>query len=487
MQTTTDPLARHTAHMDRMRKQPKLPQQPMYQGHQTKFKALQLVGDKLRAVTIIEQADQDFVANATPWELRFSTLTPQRDRLRATPVVDLNYMVVGHVVRVYNSQLSIPEKAVPDLSLLQDDGIPVYVDTNDMEGWRPLHTSNEMVYTVLVAIDGEVLNVIESSSAGYVEAVDCWLLDAVSVGGAVASIGKAAISRTVASLSRRAVEHGTRKTLTGRTVKRARELLSRATARVARGRTYIRATGMPPAHFKAMQDAASETRLIAVVRNTNVKCIPLIERGCPAKPLSIKANTSSVTGVVTGKTKQEFEIAIREGYYVVDVDGVARRTVVKGGKIQVEEQPLTGAFWKVEPGQFIHGGPPPKPLTGDYDLMGVFPTKSMGSNVSLRASNGNMVSDISGVYETQFRNVINSKKKLDRMRAMHGAQDQFAGFRGGATAFFPDGTVKYMDTAADVEAFYKSIGRQTAKGSYNSNTNSMSAPFDELAARRNGR
>mgnify|MGYP007079510472 FL=1 len=79
------------AHMDRMRKQqPKPPKRPMYQADQSKFKALQVVGDKLRAVTIIEQADQDFVAHATPWELRFSTLTPEPERLRATPVVDLN-------------------------------------------------------------------------------------------------------------------------------------------------------------------------------------------------------------------------------------------------------------------------------------------------------------------------------------------------------------------------------------------------------------
>jgi len=51
-------------------------------------------------------------------------------------------------------------------------------------------------------------------------------------------------------------------------------------------------------------------------------------------------------------------------------------------------------------------------------------------------------------------------------RVLHGAQDQYAGFRKGATAFFPDGTVVYMDTEEEVKAFYDAVGRQPIKGSY---------------------
>ena len=45
-------------------------------------------------------------------------------------------------------------------------------------------------------------------------------------------------------------------------------------------------------------------------------------------------------------------------------------------------------------------------------------------------------------------------------RVLHGAQDQYAGFRKGATAFFPDGTVMYMETEEEVKAFYDAVGRQ---------------------------
>jgi hypothetical protein len=68
---------------------------------------------------------------------------------------------------------------------------------------------------------------------------------------------------------------------------------------------------------------------------------------------------------------------------------------------------------------------------------------------------------------------------------LHGAQDQYKGFRGGATAFLPDGRVVFLKDEAAVELFYKNVGRQTRAGSYNPNLKpDTPAPADELAARR---
>jgi len=122
-----------------------------------------------------------------------------------------------------------------------------------------------------------------------------------------------------------------------------------------------------------------------------------------------------------------------------------------------------------------------KPVVGDYDLMGVIDPKAPGRNIALHARKEITPEDISSPIVDRFAGVVNSK--MDMPRVLHGAQDQFAGFRNGATAFFPDGTVKYLPDEAAVKQFYESIGRETINGSYGRPGPGVPV-VDELAARR---
>jgi hypothetical protein len=227
---------------------------------------------------------------------------------------------------------------------------------------------------------------------------------------------------------------------------------------------YEPRSGMTVEHFRAVQDVVKTQTVIAVVRNTNTASTPLIKQGCPGKPMSIKSNTDAVTGVVTAANHEETKIAYEAGFFVVDVDLVARREVFEGDKPVRQEMKLDHPFWKIAKGQIID----PKvkmPLVGDYDIHGVFDPKNPGQNIALVASNGERVSNIESPIVRRFRNAVNPLLDCDRM--LHGAQDQYAGFRGGATVFLPDGSVRFLETEIDVQAFYKSIRRETMLGSYN--------------------
>jgi hypothetical protein len=161
---------------------------------------------------------------------------------------------------------------------------------------------------------------------------------------------------------------------------------------------------------------------------------------------------------------------------------IARRTVIRDGKVVVDELKLEGAFWQLEKGQVIEGASR-KPVIGDYDLMGVINPKNLGQNIALHSSKGVTPSDISSPIVNKFKAAVNGR--MDRPRVMHGAQDQFAGFRGGATVFYPDGRVVFLADDAAVKAFYDTIRRETIKGSYPRPTGG--APVvDELAVRRAG-
>jgi hypothetical protein len=227
--------------------------------------------------------------------------------------------------------------------------------------------------------------------------------------------------------------------------------------RVSDPSPYIAETGMTPAHFRAFQQAAQAEGVVAVVRNTNTASTRLIEMGCPGKPLTIKFNTDATTGVVTASTPADIETARGLGYLVVDQDGVARGQ-------RGQELRLTNTFWRVAPGQVIDARLR-KPLVGDYDLMGVFRPSNPRQNIALVASNGRNVRDVSSPVVARFSTRVNAS--LDMARVMHGAQDQFASFRGSATAFMPDGRAVLLRDALAVETFYNQWGRQTRMGTYN--------------------
>jgi hypothetical protein len=227
---------------------------------------------------------------------------------------------------------------------------------------------------------------------------------------------------------------------------------------------FIPESGMTNEHFEKFQEAAKDQQVIALVRHTNTKSTELIKRGCPGKPMSIKINTSEVTGVVTASNPGEVETAQREGYYVVEPGNrVARGYMTQNGRRVLTELKLANPFWTVAPGQLIDPKLQ-KPLAGDYDLMSVIDPRTPGQNIAAVASDGRTIANVESPIVKRFKDSVNGK--LDMPRVHHGAQDQYAGFRGGATAFFPDGRVLFLPDAAAVEEFFNLIGRQTRLGRY---------------------
>ncbi len=110
-----------------------------------------------------------------------------------------------------------------------------------------------------------------------------------------------------------------------------------------------------------------------------------------AKPPCIKAKTSSETGLVTigkdpAKAPKETMEAISNGYYVVGEDLVAR------GRGGVKLDLPSSTEWPLQRGQIIDPVTR-KPITGDYDLMGVVDPMSPGQNITLATSNGLPVAD----------------------------------------------------------------------------------------------
>jgi len=225
---------------------------------------------------------------------------------------------------------------------------------------------------------------------------------------------------------------------------------------------YLPSSGMTPQHFAVFQSVAGKLNRIVVVRNTNPKSTPWIAKGYPPKPISIKSHTGKRTGKVTAANPMEVETARRAGFYVIDPDGVARRSAV-------ESLPVKFAFGtpdQNEPGQIIHPQQQ-KALVGDYDLLGVIDAAAKGRNITLASVNGVALMNRTSPDVELVRTAVNGQ--LDQPRVMHGAQDQFAGppeKDEGSTAFLPNGLVYELTTAAAVQQFYQLLGREFITGKY---------------------
>ena len=243
--------------------------------------------------------------------------------------------------------------------------------------------------------------------------------------------------------------------------------------------------GVPPEHFDAMAAAAKETDSIIMFRANKPAAVPLIKQGAPGKPkeLSIPGfKSSEKTGVLTATTPEHFALVKKHGYFTVDADGVARRTVMKNGKEVTEELPLKNPFWQVEKGQVIDPKLK-KPVVGDYDLLGVAPMKSKGSNVA-SVPKDPVKGDWTGPHVDKAAAAVN--KRLDQPRVLHGAQDQHNKIGLGddtAYAVFPDGSVHMMEGAGAQKTFFEAIGRQPGSGAY-PRPGADVPVVDELAARR---
>ncbi len=246
-------------------------------------------------------------------------------------------------------------------------------------------------------------------------------------------------------------------------------------------RAYIPASGMTALHFKTVQDVAQVQGVIAIVRNTNTASTPLIQKGCPGKPMTIESHTDSATGVVTAANSNEIKAAYQAGYFVVEADGVARRRVIENGRTVIHELKLDRPFWRVAKNQIIDPELK-KPLVGDYDIHGVIDPENLGQNIALVAKNGVQVRNIESPIVRKFRDRVN--ERLDQDRMLHGAQDQYAGFRGGATVFMPDGRVQFLKSEAEVKGFYQSINRQPINGKYESGPIGLNDPIPVISGLR---
>lgn len=446
---------------------------------------------KLVTITVFEKSDQNFQAYATPFERAWSKAAAWGNAL--DPVVDDKLTVVGHAGRISAAHILIPKHLASESDVNLPDhmlreGIPFFVGSQPPDSaWVPylrVASGEGAALNVVTAIDGRVLMAsgIRPTGAGAI-AEDFSILDAICIVKGILSAAGATGRYLVRGLARKSAA-GKTAAFSGPTHELA-QLASRAAAprTLARSNKFIPETGMPINHFRAFQEAAKEANAIAVVRNTNNASVKLIEAGCPGKPMFFKFHTSDSTGIVMAKTPQDVVKAWAHDHFVVGDDLIARRTIVRQGRRVNDQIDLRNAFWKVEKGQVIDPVLK-KPLVGDYDLMGVIDPSATGRNIALAATKeGGAVQNVTSPIVKKFSDAVNGK--LDRPRVLHGAQDQFAGFRKGATAFHPDGTVTYLPDEAAVKQFYDSIGRQTIKGSYPKP--SGPPPADELALRRAAR
>jgi hypothetical protein len=223
---------------------------------------------------------------------------------------------------------------------------------------------------------------------------------------------------------------------------------------------YLPSSGITPAHFAVFRSVAQQLNRIIIVRNTNTKSTMWIAKGYPPKPKNLEfLHTSARTGKVTVEGEDEKHKARREGFYVIDADGVARR---QPHEALQKRFPFNTAEMN-ESGQVIDPIRQ-QALVGDYDLMGVIDNDAKGRVLALHSVNGMAVANRTNPDVTRVMNALNSR--MDQPRVMHGPQDLYKSFRGACTAFLPSGTVWELTTEQAVREFYKNIGRPTITGAH---------------------
>jgi hypothetical protein len=447
----------------------------------------QMIGQSITPLTLYAKWGQDFGDFATPFEKANSRLV-MKSYLGSKagildPVVDAEQLVVAHAGYIRGDKLVVAEgpnaaRSIPEAIAT---GQQVFVHSLDVNPtmWRRLGTTDSS-FRLVFRMDGQILRLLgERSNPGAI-AEDITPVDLLVIANALVELGAGLGKRSIRALIRKQEAREGMVVLEGPTEAIAKRALAREAEKIAvkRSATYVRKSGITPGHFKAFQEAARETKAIAIVRNGKETAIPLIERGCPGKPKIFESfNTNPSTGILTATAEADRTLVYRNNYILVDEQRVARR-MVPGGKLETVE--LHDPFWKLEPGQVIDPALK-KPVVGDYDLMGVFSPANPGQNITLVTSGGYRLENMTSPFVEKFSASANGK--FDMKRILHGAQDQYKGFRGGATAFFPDGTVLFMETEKDVEIFYNSVGRQPITGSYPRPGPNVPVS-DELAARR---
>ena len=465
--------------------------------------AFVLAGNQLRPTFIVDKLDQKFSQVATPWEKEYSALVKDGPG-RFTPLVDHTYTVIGHVGTVQGTQLiKVKDSPLPSIHY---GAIAEYVAAEEVvlvsntvpDGWEAFNPLQpQPIYTVVTDIFGDVQSgdITDSKPGAVATAGPLEIMmevgELISLATGVLGIGRAVLVGVVKTIARRkivSVITSRAKETLGRAVqqvlaRRAARKAANAAANAAKG-TWKEVAGITRSHHEVFVHAAKKEQLIIVVRHTNPKSIPLIEKGCPGKPKNLEfVNTSPDTGIVMATTTTDAVKAQRLGYYVVNPDGkTAARFVKMGDKEVAETITLKSPFWKVEKGQVIDPKLQ-KPVVGDYDLMGVINPKNPGQNVHLVADNYKLLDDVTNPLVQRAAKAVNDK--LDMKRVLHGPQDAYKGFRKGATAYEPDGTVRHFVTEGEVKAYYESLGRQTRVGQHP--RPAPGTPVDDEVARMRAR
>jgi hypothetical protein len=450
-----------------------------YDSSQRRFSALRFLGSNLTHDTVVEKLDQKFKDYATVWERDYSPLCVNcACAANFLPVVDGEWKVIAYYGLVRADELIKPNKVLEsDLSFALRQ-YPIFVDKSRQppDGWTTFGLYLNSIYAVIISIDGEVLggelvdkggNKVDEyglldmlmTVLNIVDLVmDVMLIDALVdlalKGGTylLKALGRRALRRTL--------YRGATKELAE---KYAKGEIDGAAQALKLSRCYDARMGIPPEHLSKMIEAARDTDSIAIFRANKPAAIPLIREGAVPKPKYFTFKSSPRTGVLMATEPDHIATAYRNGYFVVDADGVARNTV--GGV--TKELPLKSPSWTLEKGQVI--APNGKPVVGDYDLLGVMPRQSPGSNV-VGVPKDPAKGDWMGPYVDRYSKALNPK--LDQARVLHGAQDQFSHAQfGGLTddtayAVYPDGSVYVMEGRAAQEEFYKAYGRQTIMGQY---------------------
>ncbi len=417
-------------------------------------------GEELIPTRIWSRADQDFKLAATPWEQWWSILFKTKDS-QCIPIIDSNDTVIGHHCVVIGPKIyamgfdksnEIRTTYSFDERFAAWDLLIANGDAEEAQGYRRVFTERYRIFEVQVGIDGFITSGKElANNNGHAVEPDIDPFDLLTIGRGVIKVAgglaKKVGAKTVTTIVRREA------------VKRVARSAAAAEIKLIEG--YDARMGIPAEHFTHMAAAAKETQVIAIFRANKAVAIPLIRKGAHGKPMWAKFKSSPQTGVLTASNDAERLICYRNGAYVVHADTVASKQAVRivGDK---KEYIKIGDDWKIEEGQvFMKDG---KPIVGDYDLLGVAPAKSPGSNVSSvpdDVANG----DWNGPWVKKYAKAVNDK--LGEERVLHGAQDGYGGkpeYAGltddTAYAIFPNGKVHIMEGRTQQEAFYEAIGRK---------------------------
>lgn len=232
---------------------------------------------------------------------------------------------------------------------------------------------------------------------------------------------------------------------------------------------YFDDSAITTAHYRVFQEVARELDVIILVRKGKKSCLPWIQRGYPAKPLSINlAKTNPRTGKVTCEqgpcdVYQQVLQAHKAGCYVLERDENSDHNLRASNPMHPEQPELAKEFQRGtpemnEPGQVIE---PDSGLayTGDYDLMGVIDVSKQGRPDGAAGSSAPRPGpryERTNPLATLAISKLNGR--FGRRRIMHGPHD--LKYRpdehnaGGCTAFYPDGRVYYLPTVDDLKQFY---------------------------------